>query len=129
MVIFISQIVVLILGVTIVVFAGWGIYSPERLMAFATSTMDQRWGIYVAVGVRLVLGAAMIGVAPASSFPIVFQTLGLIAIVAAVALGVAGRDRIREFLVWWTRRFSASINRLWLLLGIGFGAFLVYGVL
>jgi hypothetical protein len=129
MLIFISQIVVLLLGVTIVVFAGWGISSPEKLMTFATTTLDQRWGIYIAVIVRLILGAAMIGVAPASSFPIAFQTLGWITIAAAVALAVAGRERVRGFLAWWTKRFSASTNRLWLLFGIGFGAFLVFGVL
>jgi len=129
MVILISKTVVLMLGATIVLFAAWGIRSPERLMTFATSTLDQRWGIYVAVVVRLVLGAAMIGVAPASSFPFLFQILGWITIVAAVILGVAGRERVREFLAWWTERFSASTNRLWLLFGIAFGAFLVYGVL
>ena len=129
MVIFISQIVVLVFGVTIFVGAGRGVSSPEKLMTLVTSTMDQRWGIYIAVISRLVLGAALIGVAPASSFPIVFQALGWIAIVAAVALAVAGRQRLRRFIAWWAERFSASIIRLWLLFGLAFGAFLVYGVL
>ena len=129
MVIFISQIVVLVFGVTIFVGAGRGIFASDKLMTLVTSTMDQRWGIYIAVISRLVLGAALIGVAPASSFPIVFQPLGWIAIVAAVALAVAGRQRLRRFIAWWSERFSASIIRLWLLFGLAFGAFLVYGVL
>ena len=129
MVIYISQIIVLVFGVTIFVAAGWGLFVPDKLMTLVKSTMDQHWGIYTAVFVRLVLGAALIGVAPASLLPIVFQALGLITIVAAVALAVAGRERIREFIVWWSERFSASINRMWLLAGLAFGAFLVYGVL
>ncbi len=129
MIIFISQIVVLVFGVTIFVAAGRGIFAPDKLMTLVTSTMDQRWGIYIAVISRLVLGAALIGVAPASSFPIVFQALGWIAIVAAVVLAVAGRQRVRRFIGWWSERFSAPIIRLWLLFGLAFGAFLVYGVL
>ena len=129
MVIFISQIIVLVFGVTIFVAAGWGIFAPDKLMTLVTSTMHQRWGIYFAVIVRLVLGVALIGVAPASSFSIVLQALGWIAIVAAVGLVVAGRERVRKFIVWWSKRFSAPIIRLWLLFGLAFGAFLVYGVL
>ena len=129
MLIFISQIVVLVFGVTIFVGAGRGMFAPAKLMTLVTSTMDRRWGIYIAVISRLVLGAALIGVAPASSFPIVFQALGWIAIVAAVVLAVAGRQRVRRFIGWWSERISAPIIRLWLLFGLAFGAFLVYGVL
>jgi len=129
MVIFISQIIVLVIGITVIVLAGWGIFAPEKLMTFVTSSMDKQWGIYVAVIVRLFLGSAMIIVAPASHFPIVFQALGVIAIVAAIALVLMGRERIRRFIAWWSERFSAHIVRLWLLFGVAFGGFLVYGVL
>jgi len=77
MVIFVSQIIVLVIGVTVIVLAGWGIFAPEKLMTFVTSEMDKYWGIYIAVIVRLVLGSALIIVAPASLFPIVFQALAL----------------------------------------------------
>ena len=129
MVIIASQIAVLLIGVTVIVLAGWGIFAPEKLMTFVTSAMDRYWGIYVAVIVRLVLGSALIIVAPVSLFPMVFHVLGVIAIVAALALVVMGRERIRRFIAWWSRRFSASIVRMWLLFGIAFGGFLVYGVL
>jgi len=129
MVIFSSQIIVLVIGVTVIVLAGWGIIAPEKLMAFVTSAMDKYWGIYIAVVVRLVLGSALIIVAPASLFPIVFQALGVIAIVAAIALVLMGRKRVRRFIAWWSERFSAPMVRLWLLFGMAFGGFLVYGVL
>ena len=129
MIVVISQVIVLVFGATIAVAAAWGFFAPNKLMTFVSSTMDQPWGIVVAVVARLVLGAALIGVAPASAFPIVFQVLGALAIVAAVALAIAGRERVRRFMNWWIERFSASINRAWLLIGAAFGAFLVYGVL
>ena len=129
MAVFVSQIIVLVIGVTVIVLAGWGMFAPERLMTFVTSAMDKYWGIYIAVIVRLVLGSALIIVAPASLFPIIFQTLGVIAVVAAIALVLLGRERIRRFIAWWSERFSASIVRLWLLFGVAFGGFLIYGVL
>jgi len=129
MVIFVSQIIVLLIGVTVIVLAGWGIFAPEKLMTFVASAMDKYWGIYIAVIVRLVLGSALIFVAPASLFPIVFQVFGVIAIVAAIALVLMGRERIRRFIAWWSDRFSVRIVRLWLLFGTAFGGFLVYGVL
>ncbi len=129
MVIFVSQIIVLVIGVTIIVLAGWGVFAPEKLMAFVTSAMDKYWGIYIAVIVRLVLGSALIVVAPTSHFPIVFQAVGVIAILAAITLVLMGRERIQRFVVWWSERFSARIVRLWLLFGMAFGGFLVYGVL
>ena len=127
--IIVSQIIVLLIAVTVIVLAGWGMFAPEKLMAFVSSAMDKYWGIYIAVIVRLLLGSALIIVAPVSLFPMVFHVLGVIAIVAALALVVMGRERIRRFIAWWSQRFSASIVRMWLLFGIAFGGFLVYGVL
>jgi len=128
MLIVVSQISLLVIGVTVIVLAGWGIFAPEKLMTFVTSAMDKSWGIYVAVIVRLVLGSALIIVAPASLFPIVFEVLGVIAIVAAIVLLLMGRERMRRFIAWFSARFSASIIRLWLLFGVAFGGFIVYGV-
>jgi hypothetical protein len=129
MLIFVSQIIVLALGVTIIMLAGWGMFVPGNLVTLVTSVMDQQWGIYFAVIVRLVLGAALIIAAPASPFPIVFQALGWIAIVAAVALALLGRERVRKFVVGWFRRFAAPTIRLWLVFGMAFGGVLIYGVL
>ena len=127
--IFVSQIIVLVIGGLVIAGAGWGMFTPGKLMMFVTSAMDQHWGIYIAVIARLVLGLALISVAPASLFPSVFQVLGWIAIIAAVVLAAAGRERVRRFIAWWSEQISAATVRLWLLFGIAFGAFLVYGVL
>jgi len=124
-----SEIVVLTLGIIVTVLSLWGVVQPGKLMRFVTSTMDRPWGIYVAVIVRIVLGASLISAAPASSFPVTFRVLGIAMLIAAVALALAGRDRIRRLLTWWVERFSRTANRLWVMLGVLFGSFLVYGVL
>lgn len=125
----VSQIIVLVFGIAVIGFAGWGIIAPGKILMFATSAMDRHSGIYIAVLVRVILGVVLISVAPVSSFPITFRVLGSIAIVVALALAVAGRERTRRFIAWWSERSSATVIRLWLLLGIALGAFLVYGVL
>jgi hypothetical protein len=122
-----SQIIVLVFGITIVVLAAWGVYAPARLINLVTRAMDQNWGIYVGVLTRLLLGVALIIAAPGSLFPLLFQVLGWVAIVAAVALALMGRTMIRR-LVAWFEQFSAAIVRLWLLFGIAFGGLLIYGV-
>ena len=129
MIVIASQLVILTLGFIVFVLSAWGVVAPDRLIRFVTSSMDRPWGIHVAVIVRLLLGAALIGIAPASLFPMTFQVLGVLSLLAAVALAVSGRERVRRFLDWSLERFSPVFNRLWLLFGMAFGAFLVFGVL
>lgn len=119
--------IVLVLGITVCAFAAWGVYAPKKLMKLVAGVAGHDWGIFFAVIVRLVLGLALIIAAPDSRFPLVFQGLGWIAIVAAVALAFMGRQGIRK-LVAWVERFSPVILRFWLLLGMAFGGFLIYGV-
>lgn len=129
MIVLASQIVIVALGVTIVVMAAWGMIGPDKLMALVRSTIDQRWGFYFAVLVRVLMGAALLIGAPESRFPLVFEVLGWLALVAAAALALMGRERMRNFMAWFAAKFSAAMIRLWLVFGIAFGGLLVYGVL
>jgi len=129
MVITVSRIVVLVLGISMCMFAAWGIYAPQKLLQFVKRMMDEDWGIYFAVIVRLLLGVALIISAPDSRFPLTFLILGWIAIVAAVVAAFMGRGRLRSFINWWIERFSPAGVRVWVLLAMAFGGFLIYGVL
>ncbi len=122
-----SQIVVLALGVIVCALSVWGMVAPDKLWKLVNGAMEKNWGIYVAVVARLLLGAALIFVAPESRFPLVFEILGWFAIVAAVIMLFAGRVRLRRFVAWFEQSSQAMI-RVWLLFGFAFGAFLVYGV-
>ncbi len=122
-----SELIVVVLGISVCVLAAWGIYTPARLVKLVSGVMDQGSGIYIAVIVRLLLGVALIIVAPDSRFPAAFQVLGLVAIFAAAVVAFMGRNRVRR-LVGWFERFSPAVVRLWLLFGMAFGGVLIYGV-
>ena len=119
---------VLVFAIAIGVACIISLYSPDRLMRFVQTEWDKPWTMYVAVVVRLILGAALIYAAPASRFPGVFTALGGIAIVAAIAVPIAGRKRIGVLLEWFAESPPLFV-RLWLLFGLVFCGFLVYGIL
>ncbi len=123
-----SQIAVLALGVVICAISLWAMVVPIKLMKLVSGVMDKDWGIYFAVIVRLLLGAALIIAGPGSRFPALFEIVGGIAIFAAVVIAIMGRERLRKFIGWFDR-LSPAMIRTWLLFGIAFGAFLVYGII
>ncbi len=118
---------VLALGVAVCALSAWGMYVPDKLWKLVNSALERNWGIHVAVVARLLLGATLIIVAPESRFPLAFEILGWFAIVAGVVILFVGRDRLRRFVTWF-ERISHTMIRGWLLFGIAFGAFLVYGI-
>ena len=124
MIAIISQVIIVAVGITVCVLSAWGLTSPDRLRQLVGAVMERNWGMYVAVGVRLVLGLALILAAPGSRFPLAFTVLGGFALVAAVALPFLGRERILRLLAWFDRLPPPAI-RVWLLSGIAFGGFLV----
>ena len=126
MAVVVCRYIVGVFGVVIAALSLWGIFVPNKLTSMVQGVMAKPSGLYVAVAVRLVLGAALIVAAPQSKFPTTFLVLGWIAIAAAVGLPLVGRARISALLGWFVRMPSVMI-RLWLLFGLAFGAFLVYG--
>ena len=70
---------------------------------------------------------ALIVAAPPARFPTLFAVLGWISIAAAIALPLFGRARLRALLGWF-ERMPTTLVRLWLVFGVVFGAFLLYGV-
>ena len=123
-----SQFIVIALGVLVCALSAWGFVAPDKIWTLVNGAIGKDWGIYVAVFASLLLGAALVVAAPDSLFPLAFEILGWFAIVAAVIILVAGRDRLRRFVSWF-EQFSQTMIRVWLLFGIAFGGFLIYGVL
>ena len=123
-----SQIVVLLSGISICGLAASGIFAPQKFLQLVKGMMDADWIVYFAVIVRLALGVALIIIAPGSRFPFVFLIVGWIAIAAAMAAAFIGRERLRRFANWWIERFSPAGIRLWVLVAMAFGGFLIYGV-
>ena len=79
----------------------------------------------IAVVMRLVLGYLLISQAHASSFPQIIGVLGWLAIVAAVAFAVMGRNNFKRMLNWATGLID-TLGRVAGLLAMAFGAFLIF---
>ena len=122
-----SELIIVVVGILVSAFSGWGIFAPQRLVQTVSVVMAKDWGIHAAVVVRLLLGLALIIAAPDSRFPLIFQILGWVALVAAAILAFMGRDRLRRFVSWF-ERISPLMTRVWLVFGFAFGGFLIYGV-
>lgn len=121
-----AQIVVAIFGLVISVLSLWGIVATAPLLAAVRAVMDKVWGMPFAVGVRILLGVALLFAAPASKFPVLFNWLGALALIAAVALTLIGRARMIALLAWFEAR-PDFVLRLWLVFGALFGVFMLYG--
>jgi hypothetical protein len=124
----VSQILVGLFGAMLCVFAGWGVVAPTKILDFTKRTMDAVGGIYLAVGMRVVMGLALLTVAPVSRFPTALYVIGWIALIAAVVAVCLGRRRLQAFIDWWIERFTPALVRVWIGLAFAFGAFLIYAV-
>jgi hypothetical protein len=96
-------------------------------MQFVRRLIERDAGIHAAILVRVVLGLALLGAASDSRFPLTFRVLGWIAIIAAIGIVVIGKARLRGFVSRFYR-LQPGFVRAWLLIGLVFGGFLVYGV-
>jgi hypothetical protein len=103
-----------------------GVMLPVQLLHAIRAAWQYPAAMYVAVMVRLTIGVLLVLAAPLCRFPLTFEILGWLAIVAALLVPVIGRIRIGLMLDWWSRRSHLGI-RLWSLSGLAFGCFLVYG--
>jgi uncharacterized membrane protein YfcA len=122
----IPQSIIIAFGVVMCATCAISIYSPSRLIRAVRTHWDNKWGIYSAVVVRVVLGALLILAAPDTKFPVVFKALGIFFIVGAIAIAFAGRKPISALMAW-VERLSPLLIRFYLLFGIAFGVFLIYG--
>jgi len=115
-----------IFGVLVCLGSLVGIVAPAKLIGVVRSVMDRPGVLYLAVIVRVALGVLLIAAAPVSRFPLLFLVFGWIAIAAALAIPFIGYVRMVRLMEWFVRMPAAAI-RGWLIFGLAFGAFLIYG--
>jgi len=118
---------VVLFGLLIVSTCLWAFFKPQWLFEFAKPILEQDWLLFLAVGIRVALGVALLLVAKGSAFPLAFYILGGIAIIAAIALPFIGMARIKVLIDWMERLPTIAI-RLWMLVGIALGGVLLLGV-
>ena len=105
-----------LIGVAIAGLGILGFVRPGALLGFVESVLKSPTGLYWAIGIRAVSGLLLLATAAESRFPQVFRVLGVLALVAAAIVPLLGFARVRRLL------------RVWSLLTVGFGSFLIYAV-
>jgi hypothetical protein len=114
-------------GAVITLFASVGVVQPIRLIHFLQTAWQTPKGLFLAIAIRMVLGALLLATASESRFPQVFQILGGISVAAAAISPLIGFARLNRFVQWWAKRPTVLV-RIWSLGAVGFGVFLIYGV-
>ena len=104
-----------------------GVVSPDRLLDIARR-FETPVGVYVAAGLRLLLGAALIVSAPTARVSDAVRVLGLIIFVAGLVTPWFGLERLKRVTQWWATR-SPLFQRAWSGLALILGLFLTYAVL
>jgi predicted membrane channel-forming protein YqfA (hemolysin III family) len=117
--------VVAMFGLVIFALGVIGIVQPDSLMRLVERPWRTSAGLYLAMGLRAVLGLLLIAAAASTRFPTAIAALGVLSLVSAGLIPVLGLARIRRFVDWWLARPPAVI-RLWSGVACAFGGFLVY---
>ena len=116
------------LSVMITAMSAYGVLNPGGLVDRVNNVWVKNWGLPFAITVRLVMGVAMISVADSTRYPMAFIVLGWLALLAAVALPVMGKERVGRIIDAVSRQ-PATVMRLWCLFGVAFGLFIAWNVL
>lgn len=115
---------VTVLGVLIAAIGVVGVVSPCHLTTWI-SALPPRIRFQTAITVRLVTGVFFLLAAPSCRVPAIVLAVGVLALVAALALGVLGQRRLDAFVSWWLTQ-PPLVIRVWSLVAVVFGGLLGY---
>jgi hypothetical protein len=121
------RVVVLLFGLALTGFGVAGLVRPRKLMQSVATTWQTSRGLYLAMGLRILLGVALLATGPGSRFPQVLWALGILSLAAALGLPVLGLSRFQRFVQWWAAR-PEGVIRAWSVFAAAFGGFLLYAV-
>jgi hypothetical protein len=116
--------IVAAIGVVVAVFGALGLVSPNRLEKLL-SLVEPRSRFFIAVLSRIVIGVALLVAGGDTRFPIEILVLGLLALLAGIALIALGAG-LFDALVRWFLGWPSLLIRFWAAAAITIGAFLVY---
>jgi hypothetical protein len=115
---------IIILGAFMLLAGVFIIAKPEALFKVLRDNADSLWLYIGAVVVRFLLGTLLVSRAEVSKYPAVVETMGWIAIFAAVAFLLMGRKNFIR-LVTWAFSFVKPLGRIGGFLALSFGFFLI----
>ena len=99
--------------------------NTEILKRAVTEFWKRSDALYLAVGFRLVSGGIVVAAAPQSRYPTLLGFLGVLFLLTAAFIPLIGRHRLNAMVEWWSYQ-SPAVVRLWSMIALLLGAFLVY---
>ena len=117
----------LALSVLIVGFGLCGTVSPATLLAFL-ARWQTRGGLWTGATFRLIFGLALWFAAPLSRFPTTLQVVGVIFVVAGIAMPFIGLARFTSMVAWWLKK-PPSFIRAWASATLVLGVFFVWAII
>ncbi len=112
------------IGALVVVLGLVGLAAPETLRAwFASMTGQSRF--VAAIAMRLGFAVLLWYAAADLRWPLAMRVLAVIALLAAIAIAIIGRDRLDRLVDWWLTR-PDWLFRVSMLFAAAFGGLLVY---
>ena len=121
------NVVIVVFGAMVAALGLYGLVSPRGLIRLVTE-MNERVRFFVAVAVRLGMGAVLIAAAPNCRVPLAMQILGGVFLAAAMIVLLMGPWRLDAIVRWWADRLDKFI-RPWAAAAIAFGAFFIWAAL
>jgi multisubunit Na+/H+ antiporter MnhG subunit len=112
-------------GILIVLVGAVAVVRPTQLLRLAGKVTVGTWLRYIAFLLRTALGVILILVAPSTGFPLAMKVIGSLLIISGVAVLLVGNAGIQRLLNW-ALRLGPSVMVVGGLVGILFGAFLIY---
>lgn len=120
--------IISVFGVLIAGMSIWGLFRPQKVVALVRRVGLHDFGIIVAIGVRLLLGLALIVAAPSTPFPQIIFALGVIALLAAVVLVFMGQTRLSALINWFSSASTITLRTAFAF-GAAFGGFLLFATI
>lgn len=114
------------LGVLVVTIGAWVLFDPAQLVAYGNRFATPA-GLWIAVSLRLGVGALLWFTAGASRTPVLLRVLGVLFILSGLALAVLGLERLQGIVDWGTALDPVTLRGVGLVAAL-VGAFLIWSV-
>ncbi len=106
---------------------GLGVMAAPLTMAEVGRWMQTPAGLYGTAALRIVMGASLVGVAPASRLPRTLRIIGTLIILVGLITPLFGVERAKLVLDWWVAQ-GTTFMRIWALFPVAFGLFLIHAI-
>lgn len=113
-------------GVLVVCIGTWVVFDPARLIAYGYRFVSPT-GLWIAVGLRLLVGVLLWITAAASRTPVVLRVLAVLFVLSGFSLVVLGVERLQGIVDWGSGLDELTFRGVGLVTAL-LGAFLVWSV-